>query len=71
MLRSPLRPAMNNSAVEPLMTTPTAATMTTIMPESGSGDWRRRIASQAIPPVMTSSRTALASATRMVLPRNP
>ena len=48
-----------------------AATMTTIMPESGSGDWRRRIASQAIPPVMTSRRTAFPRATRIVLPRNP
>ena len=61
MLMSRLRPDMNSSAVSPLMTTPIAATTTTSWPATGCGSAKRRIASQAMAPVTTSSSTALAS----------
>lgn len=71
MLLSASRPDMNIQAVKPLMAMPMPATIMTVVAATGSGEASRCTASQAMAPVATSSRTALLSAARMVVERNP
>ena len=66
-----LRPAANSQAVTPLTTMPIAATTITVLPATGSGWPRRRIASQEIAPTVSSRKTALNSAARIDEPRRP
>ncbi len=71
MLRSLLRPEANSAAVMPLITMPTAATIITVPPDTGSGVPSRRIASQEMAPTVISRNTALNSAARIDEPRSP
>ena len=71
MFRSPFRPDMNSQAVTPFTTTPASETMTITSPPVGAGSIRRWIASQAMPPVTTSSTIAFASAARIEERRRP
>jgi hypothetical protein len=54
-----------------LTITPASATQITVLLSTGTGACSRRIASQTIPPVATTSSIALASAARIVEPRRP
>ena len=50
---------------------PMAATITTVLPATGSGEANRWIASQAIAPTDIKRKMALKSAARMDEPRRP
>ena len=69
-LMSRLPPA-NSQAVRPLITIPTAATIITVFPATGSGAPSLLIASHEIAPTITSRNAALNSAARMDEPRRP
>ena len=54
-----------------LIAMPTAATIITVPPATGSGAPSRRIASQEMAPTVISRNTALNRAARIDEPRNP
>ena len=62
---------MKSSAVNVLITTPIAATTTTVVPATAAGSRSRCQASQKIAPQATKSRTALASAAKIVARPRP
>ena len=71
ILRSPLRPDMNRSAVAVLTTMPIAATIITVPPATGAGSEKRRIASTAITTIAMSSSRAFRNAARIDELRKP
>src|SRR5215471_16711966 len=71
MLRSPLRPDRNISAVAVLMAMPTSETQITVLPATSIGTPKRRIASHTIAPTETRRRMALKRAARIEELRRP
>ena len=71
MLMSPFEPEANSQAVKPLMRMPIPATTITVVPATGAGSRKRCTASTMMPPVATSSTTALNRAARIEEPRRP
>ena len=68
---SSLRPEAKSHAVTALTRMPIAATAIIVLPATGSGDPRRRMASHERPPTVTSKKTALNRAARIDEPRMP
>ena len=71
MLRSPLRPDMNVSAVTVLIAIPSRETQITVRAATSIGLLKRRRASHAIAPTETRRKIALNKAARMDVPRSP